>query len=269
MRRSLTVAFLVFLFALPASLLAQQSVQTPAPPPRDQQAVAVLQQCFAAMGGALPADSVATGTVTIIEGSRTEEGTLRVATRGSDQSVEDITTPNDHRVVVYSRLSAAQTSDGATKLLSFAASATSHSPDSPLPLIAWALSSPDAAMSYVGLESADGQAFHHIRLWNTLASIPQLQPFVEFTVKDLWIPTSTGLPLKLAYEKREGGGSSPRIRMEISYSDYQPFGGVLYPTQIQKKFNGMVWTTIHISNVTLNTGLKDTDFPTPASARKQ
>lgn len=269
MRRSFAVAILIIISALPDSLIAQQSAQTATAPTRDPQAIGVLRQALAAMGGSLPADSVATGTVTIIEGSRTEEGTIRVATRGPDQSVEDITTPGDRRVLVYSRLSGAQTSAGATRLLSFEAAATSHSSDSPLPLIAWALTSPDAAMSYVGLESANGQTFHHLRMWNTLTSVPQLQPSAASTAKDMWIAASTGLPLKLAYEKREGGGSSPRLRMEISYSGYQPFGGVLFPTQIQKKFNGMVWTTIQISTVTLNNGLTDSDFPTPASARKQ
>jgi outer membrane lipoprotein-sorting protein len=217
----------------------------------------------------LPADSVATGTVTIVEGSRTEEGTIRVATRGPDQSGEDITLSSDHRVVVFSRPAAAETKAGATKLLSFEASATSQTPDFPLAIIAWALTDPDAAMSYVGLESLSGQKLHHLRIWNTLTSTPQLQPYAEFTLMNLWIDPSTGLPQKLAYEKRVGGGSSPRTRMEISYSEYQNFGDILYPTQIQKNLNGVLWTTIHISTVTLNTGLTDSDFPMPASARQQ
>jgi outer membrane lipoprotein-sorting protein len=269
MRRSLVIVFLTVFFGLPISLLAQQSTQTATTPARDPQAVAVLQQSFAAMGKTLPADSVATGTVTIVEGSRTEEGTIRVATRGPDQSIEDITTSSDHRVVVYTQLLAAETKAGATKLLSFEASATSQAPDFPLAIIAWALTDPDAAMTYVGLEPLNGQQTHHIRIWNTLNSIPQLQPYAEFTVMNIWIDPSSGLVQKLAYEKREGSGSSPRSRMEIFYSEYQNFGGILYPTQIQKNLNGVLWTTIHISNVTLNTGLKDSDFPLPTAARQQ
>ena len=158
MRRSLTVATLVILFALPLSLLAQQSSQSATPPQRDQQAVSVLQQSFAAMGGALPADSVATGTVTLVEGSSTTEGTIRVATRGPDQSIEDITLPNDRRVVVYSRLAAAETRAGTTKVARLELAASSQTPDFPLPLIAWALTSPDAATSYVGLEQVNGES---------------------------------------------------------------------------------------------------------------
>jgi hypothetical protein len=61
--------------SLPAS---QQAAQSPsAAPVRDPQAVAALRQAFAAMGGRLPADTVATGTITIVEGSRTETGTIR------------------------------------------------------------------------------------------------------------------------------------------------------------------------------------------------
>ena len=47
MRRSLAVATLVVLSALPVSLLAQQSTQTATAPARDPQAIAVLRQALA------------------------------------------------------------------------------------------------------------------------------------------------------------------------------------------------------------------------------
>jgi hypothetical protein len=264
MRRPFAVTLLVFLSALPLSLLAQQSTNTAAAPTRDQRAVSVLQQSFAAMGNTLPADSVATGTVTIVEGSSTKEGTIRVATRGPDQSLEDITLPTDHRVVVYSRLAAAETRGGKTKVATLELAASSQTPDFPLPLISWALNSTDAATSYIGLETVNGESLHHIRIWNAFASNSALTPLSEFYIRDIWIDNLRFLPRKIAYLRRESGGGVPRIPVAVFFADYNEVSGILYPFQIQKNFNGTPWTTITITNVTLNNGLTDTDFPVSA-----
>ena len=126
MRRSLAVAVFVILSALPVSLLAQQLTQTTTAPTRDQQAIAVLQQSFAAMGKTLPADSVATGMVTIIAGTRTETGTIRILTRGSDQTIEELDTDLGRRKLVYSRLIATEVEDTVTHKLSGQLAATSQ-----------------------------------------------------------------------------------------------------------------------------------------------
>jgi hypothetical protein len=261
--------FVIPLLALSTVSHAQSAPQSPPlAPVRDPQAIVALRQAFAAMGGALPSDSVATGTVTIVEGSRTETGTIRILTRSHDQTVEDIQTAEEHRVVVFSRIQASETRAGATRLLPFEPAESSQCYDFPLPLVAWALDSPDAAVSDIGIETLNGQSARHIRLWNTFASIPKLRPPSEFTIKDLWLDPTTGLPLKLSYEKREGGGSSPRMRMEISYSDYRQTAGVSYPHQIRKTFNGVLWTSITVDTVSLNTGLNDTDFPLPTGGNQ-
>jgi len=268
MRRSPAYTILAFLFLLPVSLLAQQTPQTAKAPVRDQQAIAVLQQSFAAMGRTLPADSLATGTVTIVEGSNTHEGTIRITTRGHDQSLEDITTSTDHRIVVYSRLSATETKGGKTVAASFELSASSQSPDFPLPFIAWALTSPDAGAVYVGLEELNGEQLHHIRIYNAFASIPALQSASEFTIRDVWIDANRFHPRKIAYQRRRAGGAVPRIPVEVFFADYRNVGGVLYPFQIQKNLNGTPWTTITISAVQFNTGLSDTDFPVSVGGAK-
>jgi hypothetical protein len=264
MRPFLAFAVLIVLSVLPLSLLAQQPAQTAIAPQRDPQAIAVLRQSFAAMGGALPADSVAAGTVTLVEGSSTNEGAIRIVTRGPDQSVEDITLPNDHRVVVYSRLAAAETRAGTTKVARLELAASSQTVDFPLPLIAWALNSPDAMASYVGLEQVNGESVHHIRIWNGFASNAALKSLSEFSIRDVWIDSSKFLPMKIAYLRRTAGGAVPRIPVEVSYTDFRSVSGVLYPYLIQKNFNGTPWLTITITNVKLNAGLSDTDFPVSA-----
>jgi hypothetical protein len=255
MRRCFAVASLQFLFVLPISLFAQQSSTA-----REPQAIAVLQKAVAAMGNTLPADSVATGTVTLVEGSRTEEGTIRIATRGADQTSEDITLPSGQRVVVYSNGDAKEITGSQSANPPLQLIVTDQCPDFPLPLILSTLNNPDEAFQYIGAETLNETSVQHIRLWNTFSSKPRLQKLAAFSVRDIWLDTTSGLPLKLAYSRRAGGGAVPAIPIAVSFSQYTNVNGVLYPFQVNKSYNGTPWQTISIQSVSFNTGLTDAHF---------
>lgn len=92
------------------------------------------------------------------------------------------------------------------------------------------------------------------------AAKPRLQHLVEFTTRDIWVSAQTGLPLKLSYEQREGGGATDRICFDVSYSDYRNVGGLLYPHRIETSLNGTPWQTITLDRVTFGNGLSDADF---------
>jgi hypothetical protein len=263
--------FLLFVVSFfSASLSGQQStVTSPTPPARDPQAVSILTQAITAMGGAPPTDSVATGTVTIVAGSTTENGTIRILTRASDQSAEHIQFGGEAHAVIYSRGLANEVVRGATKASSLELAASSHSPDFPLPLLAAALNDADVSVQYVGQETVDNTATQHIRFWNTYASKRGMEVLSEFTTKDLWVDATTGLPRKLAYERREGRRAVPHIRIEVAYSNWQSANGLLYPYLIEKSWNGTPWATITIQNVTFQNGLGDGDFPVEAGAGVQ
>src|SRR3989442_430575 len=90
------------------SLMIQASVAAQQPSQRDPQAVALLQRTLAAMGGTVPSDSVATGKLVLVEGSKTSNGTMRILTRGTDQSSEQMQLSDGNRSVVYSREQASE-----------------------------------------------------------------------------------------------------------------------------------------------------------------
>lgn len=240
--------------SMSATFAAPQSV------PKDSQALAVLQQAVPAMGGTVPSDSTANGTVTTVAGSLTENGNIVILTRGADQTSEQTLTPHGSRVV-YSRGQASQITGSNLTSLSLELAVASQCPDFPLPLLAGALNDSDFAFQYVGQETVNGVSVLHIRFWNSFASQPALQQLAEFSVRDLWVDATTGLPRKLAYSRREAQGAAPRIPVEVFYSNYRNVGGVLYPFLIQKSFNGTPWATVTISSVAFNTGLTDSDFP--------
>jgi hypothetical protein len=212
------------------------------------------------MGSTVPTDSVAIGAVTIVAGTETDRGTIRILTRGTDETLEQLATSQPERAQVFSQGQASETIGTTAAPLPMERAATAQCRDFPLPFLLALLNNPDEALTFVGMEQLGVTALH-IQATNTYASQKRLQFLAEFSTTDLWIDAKTYLLLKVGHIQRDGGGSAPRIRMEIFFSDYQNTGGVLYPRTIQKSWNGTPWMTITVQSVSYNTGLTDANFP--------
>jgi hypothetical protein len=260
MRRSTAVSLLVVLSVLPVGLIAQQANQTVTPPTRDPQAIAILQHAVAAMAITVPADSSATGTVTVVEGSTTQTGSIHILTRGTSQTAETITLPDSQRAVVYSNGDAIETSGGQSANPPLQLIVTDQCADFPLPLVLSALNNSDEAFQYVGSETLNGILVQHVRVWNSFASKPLLSGLAPFSTRDIWLDPTSGLPLKLTYSRRAGGGAVPAFPVEIFFSNYTKVNGVLYPFGIKKSYNGTPWQVITVQSVSFNTGLTDARF---------
>jgi hypothetical protein len=255
MRVSTIVASLFLIFSQSSSQQIAPVVQ------RDPQAVALLQTSVSAMGGAVPADSVATGSVTMVAGSQTSIGTIRILTRGTNQSSEQITLPQSTYSVTYSAgLADESINSAAPASIPFERTVTSQSVCFPLPFLAAALGNPDESIQYVALETVGQQSLQHLHIQNTFASQPDFQQFAGFATFDLWLDANTGLPDRISFIRRNGSGATPRIPMDAYFSAYKSTSGVAYPTQINLSLNGTPWTTITINSVAFNTGLTDSNF---------
>jgi hypothetical protein len=256
MKRWLLFGSLVPLFllgVLTQSVFSQTQTSTPAS--RDPQALALLQASATAMGNVVPSDSTATGTITTQAGTLTENGTITILTRGTNQTSEQIQTPHAS-ILIYSQ---GEASNGAP--LSGQQAMTSQSSFFPLPLIGGALNNSDWGFKYIGLETVNGVGAHHIQCWNSFASNPAGQTLSAFTTRDIWIDATSYLPLRISYVQRAAGGSAPRIAVDVFLANYQNVGGIAYPFSIQKSFNGTPSATITIQQVVFNTGLSDSNFP--------
>jgi hypothetical protein len=249
---SLFISVCLFLF--------QSAVQTATPVQRDSQALALLQGSVRAMGGNVPSDSVATGNVTIVAGSQTSTGTIRILTRGTNQSSEQISLPQSTYTVTYSGRLADETINSSTASIPFERTVTSQSVCFPLPFLAAALADADDSIQYVALETLGQESLQHIRIQNTFASHPTLQQFADFAVFDVWLDSSTSLPQRISFVRRNGSGAVPRIPFDAYFSNYKTTSGAAYPTQINLSLNGTPWTTITINSVAFNTGLTDSNF---------
>jgi hypothetical protein len=257
------LGFLLFALSMPARQPAPAQTTTAAPQ-RDPQALAILQTGLIALGGAVPSDTVATGTIQIVAGSKTDQGTIRILTRGLDQSLEEIDTPEGVHKIVFSRGMASETLGAATRKLSMQASASSQSAGFPLPLLISSISPPDISIQFIGLETLDGAPAQHVRVWDSLTSRPTLQAIAKFTVKDLWFDPSSGVLRKISFLYGEADGLRvPSALISVDFFDYRKVGNALYPFLTKKSLNGVPWVTIVIQSVATNTGLSDLDFPVP------
>jgi len=228
---------------------------------RDPQAVTLLQGSVRAMGGTVPADSAATGNVTIVAGSLTSSGTIQILTRGTNQTSEQITLPQSTVTVIYSGGLANQTNNSVVTSLSVQRAATSQSVYFPLPFLSGALANSDMSVQYVALETLNQSSVQHIQLQNTYASPTNLQQFASFAVFDVWLDAVTSLPQRVSYTRRDASGASPGISVDTYFAAYKTISGVAYPSQINVSYNGTPWATITISSVSFNTGLTDSNFP--------
>jgi hypothetical protein len=260
MRRSLAVAILAILSAVPISLLAQQPQSPPAAPTRDQQAVAVLQQSVAAMGRTLPSDSVATGTVELIAGSADDTGTIRISTRGTDQSSESITIAGKNMSIVYSRGNSAQVIDGVKKQLPLELAVVSQSEAFPLVLVSRDLSDPKVAIQYIGIESIGSTRAHHIRTKYVGFTDARAQHLNEFSARDYWIDVDSGLLRQVSHISRPTKDTPPQFQFATTYGDYRSVGGILYPYSIIRTLNTIVIQKVIIQEVAVNTSLTDAEF---------
>ena len=221
---------------------------------------AILEQSASAMGGQAPADSEAKGTIEITLGSTTDAGDLRVTTRALEQTKEEIIIPGKSKVTTYSGGHASTRQGETARRLHRELAVTCQSSNFPLVLINSILADSDSEYEYLGLENLDGSQAHHVRVRDTYLSEPGLRDLAEFDVTDLWIDAGTSLPLKAAYDHAGGGGSAPRIPVEVFYRDYRRVTDILYPFALKKTYNGSDWQVVTIGAVRFGVGLTDNDF---------
>lgn len=146
---------------------------------RDPQGVSVLQKSVAAMGASLPLDSSASGTVTTVAGGATDQGTIRILTRGTQQTLKEVLTPAGTRTVISSNGEASETVSGTATALPMQRVVTSQCPYFPLPYLAALLVNPDEAFAYLGIENVSGAPAAHIRASNQAVCLFLLGLFIS------------------------------------------------------------------------------------------
>lgn len=250
--RSMLSIALIALVTIPSGLFSQSinSVATPT----------ALDQTIQRFGGRPPADAVIVGTVTITAGSTQEEGTVRIVTKDATHSAETFDTPTSSRHIAFANGIGAEKKKAAMKEMPFGRMLSAHSALSPASFLAGRLADPAAKVGDLGIDSTDGKPLHHLKISNDWSKDKNLAAYQEFSACDVWIDSATSLPQAISYGQREGLGAIPWIAIRVEYEDYRPIAGHLYPFHIIKYVNGTKWADIHLTSVTLDSGVATSEF---------
>jgi hypothetical protein len=245
------------------------------------EASSVIQQSLAALtGGLILTDVTMTGAYTVTNASGTQSGTITMVATASGQGQSTVTLPSgtytEIRSVAGGSASMVEAGpDGVPHAIS-TQTAVSPNPAWFCPaLVLTAASSPNYSSFYVGQETLNGEAVHHLAVWwlpgtsSSSASATLTQFWQQITRHDIYLDRSSLLPVSMVfllhpYDPLNPGtplttyrGSNPDRTVELLFSDYQVVEGrtvALHIHSTMKTTVGTVISDIHISSVTFNTG---------------
>jgi hypothetical protein len=262
--RSASFAFAFCLFHCAVPAWTQQNSTQPAPLPafKDPQAVSIVNQALAGVGGlsAILAitDYTASGTI-IYHQDQDVQGSIKVSGLGLTEFREDATLPTGVRSFSINSNGAvlSKNENGSIRNLNYRYQAPLMKSSLIIPCwqLAAALNDPLIAVSYKGTTQIDGFAVYDIRIQVSPPGPPDPNGVIaEYFGADFFIDPTT-------FEVRMTQDVVIRhLNRKVRYSSYKPVNGVLVPLSIDEEIDGQRIRTIQLSQIALNTGLQDSDF---------
>lgn len=263
---------LVSLLATPA--VAQQPT-TPVATTSDPQAVAVATKALAALTGGKPiTDVTLTGTATRTAGSDVETGTVTLQALGYANSRMDFAGSNGNRTEIRN------SSSGVPQGSWIDPDASNHamSPHNCMTDAVWffpalsilsQISQPNVVATYVGQETRNGSSVQHLRFLTQTAGLTgqkaglaaqAAQLYVSLSNEDVYLDSSTLLPVSVTFNTHANNNSGTNIPVEIDFSDYVAVSGVPIPFKIQEFLNDTPFRDVVVQSASLNSGLSQSTF---------
>ena len=258
------------LIALVVAAVLVADAQSPAT--KDTTALAVLTQMAAATGWSqftLPADAVATGTVTRYQGDASDSVTVRLKARGLRQYCAEVggfsgttTIRNGDRAVL-------QTSQGTQELAAHSAQSL-RAITFPFFSDLTATAGQDMAVRYAGLEAIGDEKAHRVEIFRELGTE---RPDAEFTRRasrmTVWVSATTWLPLQIEYTRPGDDNPSALLTRVRRFSDWRAVNGLALPFRQEEFINGKAFYSLQLSQAQFNVGLSDADFALPPAPEEQ
>jgi hypothetical protein len=248
------VILLFVVSSFPVSALAQV----------DPNAVPVLQQTLATMGGsgtARVADSVTLATVTDLGGESgpSVQGTIK--TKGATLFRLDTNIGGRSSGVVFNGSRQRVMREGSWRPGPSANARNKRVEHVPVLLLAQELSRADCSVAYVGLEILGGTSAHHLRFTRISKRGDE---YDEKRAKDseleVFVDARTFVVLKVSYTLLSDTDWRRGVPMEIYYGDYRTVEGMLIPFYQRVLFDGRPTSEIRVTSFAINVGLPDSEF---------
>ena len=233
-------------------------------PVRDRQALVVAGQALSALTPSVNVNDIALqGTVAYTAGSDEETGVVTLEARGNAQTHIVLSLPGGQRQEVRNGPAGYWTGpEGQQHPMAV------HNcwPDAPWFFPALSLQAlstdPQVSILYTGVETREGVALHHLRLFRTVpGQTPEMTAQIQrLSLVDLYLDAASYLPLVLAFKTHADDDLNLDIPVEVQFSDYRLVNGVRVPFRIQKSLQGSLLLDITLSSVAINSGLPDSLF---------
>lgn len=233
-------------------------------PVRDRQALVVAGQALNALTPSINVNDIALqGTVAYTAGSDEETGVVTLEARGNAQSHIVLSLPGGQRQELRNGPAGVWAGPHGERYPMAIHNCWTDAPWFYPGLSLQALASdPQVSILYVGLESRDGVALHHLRLFRTVPgqTAKMTAEIQHLTTVDLYLDAGSYMPLVLAFQTHPDDDLNLDIPVEIQFADYRLVNGVKVPFHIQKFLQGTLLLDITLSGVAINTGLPDSLF---------
>jgi hypothetical protein len=264
MRRVPAVASLVVLSFIPFSLFAQQS-PPPLAPVRDPQAITVLRNALAAMGGTTAAsqlqDSVTQAAISWPTNPSAPAATTSITTKGMNRIRVDTNANAKSTSVIYDRGRQLRSGQKGWQVAPSANSRFRRADHLPALLLAYELSRNDFSASYVGIEPVGTATAHHITLSRISSMGNSLDgKFTKDSQIEIFVDPTTFLVVKVSFVHFSEIDWRIGLPMEIDYSSYQNVGGMMVPFTQVTIVNGKPIYELHLTSVAFNQGVADATF---------
>lgn len=249
--------FLALLFAA-QSAFAQAS-QTSAS--RDPQAVALLTQALAAVGGGSAVSAIrdftATGTITYFWAGEEVSGTVTVRGLGFSLFRLDAQLPSgDRSWFVTDIRGSVKDSDGVIKPIQYSNAVSKGCLTFPFLRIAAALSDPTFGISMAGTTTVNRRAGTVIQVRQTFpATDDPAQDQARLNTKDYVIDSQTFALLETRDTLYSDDGRMLPVTHQVLFSNFTPANGVSVPYSIVQKIDGQETWSMQLNSINFNTGL--------------
>lgn len=244
----------------------QSSAPLVTPPQRDPQAVAVLQQAIATMGGS-PAigavqDLTGSGTITYYWAGSEVNGPVTLRGKNGEEFRLDADLPQGTRSwIVSDGQGSLQEATGQKTSIPFSNSWNLANLSAPNMALLAALNDSSFSIVMAGQPVVGGKQLYDVRLQKSFGSTDDPSGSLsKWSQRDYLIDPAT--LMVVAAQDTQYSNDSPRhtFRHQIAFSDYRPANGALFPFSITETIEGQQTWTIQLSSITLNSGLTDSTF---------
>ena len=236
--------------------------QSPAPAVRDEQAVALLTQCTAAMGSTDPLNTFHGSAKMIPAHPNDAQSDLVLRSKGERQMRWDRSPAGGEQETIVTQAAEGTIKRG-EKESRMAPWQTAYSRAEHFPAVVCAseFERPEMEVAYAGLEDMGGAAAHHIKITAAAKGRSARADAARLTSEfHIFLDPQTFRIVKTKRWAFSPEAMENRSTLEIYYSDYKQVDGVWMPFTLAYFLDGQKLHDIVFQNIQVGVALSDADF---------